>query len=416
MSQNIPPNTAGQQNHGNPYMQQAEGHQDQASSYAYQQTAARPDLDANAPLLQSNDLQRLNRKALFFLAGIVALLLLMAVWLFSRATASDDAVTKPRDETVVIPELPKDANMVSNPVAAEPIELAEPTVVLPPQLPPPPAEDYMRASTASSSQSPTYPREPTLAERRMMNSAGGEGAGGGSGGVTNDPYLQSLLATLPANQNQNRNNQSESADATSAQFINHADSLLVRGTYIRCVLETRIITDIPGLTSCIVTEPVYSINGRRLLLPKGSKILGKYNSEDPKIPRVSVIWDRITTPNGIDVSMQSPGVDNLGGAGFPGQYDGHWASKLSSALLISLVSDAFKYAGEKYGPETESVTSGGEVITSPFQSNTAESVQNLARQAVARSASRPATVTINQGTIVNVYVAKDVDFTGVISR
>jgi len=414
MNQNFPPNTDGQQNHGNPYMQQDERNQDPGSSYAYQQTTSRPDLDANAPILQSNDLQRLNRKALFFLAGIVALLLMMAVWLFSRATASDDTVTKPRDETVVIPELPKDANMVSNAVAAEPIELAEPTVVLPPQLPPPPPEEYMRSNAATSSQSPAYPREPTLAERRMMNSAGADGAGGGSGGVTSDPYLQSLLATLPANQN--RDSRSESADATSAQFISHADSLLVRGTYIRCVLETRIITDIPGLTSCIVTEPVYSINGRRLLLPKGSKILGKYNSEDPKIPRVSVIWDRITTPNGIDISMQSPGVDNLGGAGFPGQYDGHWASKLSSALLISLVSDAFKYAGEKYGPETESVTSGGEVITSPFQSNTAESVQNLARQAVERSASRPATVTINQGTIVNVYVAKDVDFTGVVSR
>ena len=412
MSQNLPPNTASQQNHGNPYMQQAEGHQDQASSYAYQQTAVRPDLDANAPLLQSNDLQRLNRKALFFLVGIVALLLMMAVWLFSRATAGDDAVSKPRDETVVIPELPKDANMGNNAVAAEAIELAEPTVVLPPQLPPPP-EEYVRANAAAPSQLPAYPREPTLAERRMINSAGAEGAGG-SGGVANDPYLQSLLASLPGNQN--RNNSAESAGATGAQFINNADSLLVRGTYIRCVLETRIITDIPGLTSCIVTEPVYSINGRRLLLPKGSKILGKYNSEDPKIPRVSVIWDRITTPNGIDVSMESPGVDNLGGAGFPGQYDGHWASKLSSALLISLVSDAFKYAGEKYGPETESVTSGGEVITSPFQSNTAESIQNLARQAVARSASRPATVTINQGTIVNVYVAKDVDFSGVVSR
>ncbi|MGH8106538.1 MAG: TrbI/VirB10 family protein, partial [Arenimonas sp.] len=338
----------------------------------------------------------------------------MAAWLLSRATASEDDVSKPREETVVIPELPKDANMGSNPVAAEPIEMVEPTVVLPPQLPPPPAEDYMQANTSEHSQLPPVSREPTLAERRMMNSAGGEGAGGGSGGVANDPYLQSLLATLPANKD--RNNNSESADATSAQFINNADSLLVRGTYIRCVLETRIITDIPGFTSCIVTEPVYSINGRRLLLPKGSKISGKYNTEDPKIPRVSVIWDRITTPNGIDVSMASPGVDNLGGAGIPGQYNAHWGSKLSSALLISLVSDAFKYAGEKYGPKTESVTSGGEVITSPFQSNTADAVQDLARQAVARSASRPATVTINQGTIVNVYVAKDVDFSGVVAR
>jgi len=410
MSQNIPPNPADQQDRRNPYMQ-VPAQEDAASSYGYQQAATRPDLDANAPVLQSNDLQKLNRKALFFLAGIVALLLMMAVWLLSRATSGDEDVSKPRDETVVIPELPRDTNVVSQESASDPIPLAEPTVVMPPQLPPPPPEDY---ASSNSSSLPPAPREPTLAERRMMNSATGEGSGNAGSLANNDPYLQSLMASLP--NNQDRNNRSESADATSAQFINNADALLVRGTYIRCVLETRIITDIPGFTSCVVTEPVYSINGRRLLLPKGSKISGKYNTEDPKIPRVSVIWDRITTPNGIDVSMASPGIDNLGGAGIPGQYNGHWGSKLSSALLISLVSDAFKYAGEKYGPKTETVTSGGEVITSPFQSNTAEAVQDLARQAVARSASRPATVTINQGTIVNVYVAKDVDFSGVVSR
>ncbi|HPO25638.1 MAG TPA: TrbI/VirB10 family protein, partial [Arenimonas sp.] len=116
------------------------------------------------------------------------------------------------------------------------------------------------------------------------------------------------------------------------------------------------------------------------------------------------------------VSMASPGIDNLGGAGVPGQYNAHWGSKLSSALLISLVSDAFKFAGEKYGPETESVTTGGQVITSPFKSNTARTMEQLASQAVERNLSRPATVTVNQGSIINVYVAKDVDFSGVVAR
>jgi type IV secretion system protein VirB10 len=43
-------------------------------------------------------------------------------------------------------------------------------------------------------------------------------------------------------------------------------------------------------------------------------------------------------------------------------------------------------------------------------------VQNLANQAVQASANRPATVTINQGTVIYVYVAKDVDFSGVVAR
>ena len=143
---------------------------------------------------------------------------------------------------------------------------------------------------------------------------------------------------------------------------------------------------------------------------------GSYDSEDPKIPRVAVIWDCITTPTGIDVSMQSPGVDNLGAAGHPGKLNSHWGSKLSSALLISLVGDVFKYLGEKEGPPTQSVTTGGQVITTPFQSNTAETVQKFADQVVERNLSRPATVTINQGVVINIYVAKDVSFANVVGR
>ena len=43
-------------------------------------------------------------------------------------------------------------------------------------------------------------------------------------------------------------------------------------------------------------------------------------------------------------------------------------------------------------------------------------MQNLANQAVQAAANRAPTVTINQGSIVYVYVAKDVDFSGVVAR
>jgi type IV secretion system protein VirB10 len=187
----------------------------------------------------------------------------------------------------------------------------------------------------------------------------------------------------------------------------------VRGTYIRCVLETRIVTDIPGFTSCVVTEPVYSINGRRLLLPSGSKVLGRYDAE-PRGPRVAVVWDRITTPEGIDISMASPGVDGLGGAGHPGHYSAHWGSRIGSALLVSLVSDAFKYAAAKEGPAGAVIGEGGVVVSSPYESSTARTMERLANQAL--DTRRPPTVTIQQGTLLNVYVARDVDFSAVVAR
>lgn len=356
--------------------------------YGARQEQADPDLDADAPVLRSSDVQRLNRKALLFLAGIIALLVVMTFWLLGRSGGDDAPAPKQeRPQAVVVPDLP-------DPVPVEPAVPADAGV---PPLPVLPEEE---ASTAAAGrQSGAESQQPSLVERRIAGLQDSS-AGGGSGGRG---------ATAA---------QATRTEASSAQYLGSPDTLLVRGTYLRCVLETRIVTDVPGFTSCIVTEPIYSINGHNLLLPKGSKILGRYD-QGADIARVAVIWDRIITPTGIDVTMQSPGVDGLGGAGHPGDYDGHWASKITSALLISLISDAFSWAAAEHGPESTATivgpSGGATVIEQPFESATARSMERLANQALQRSANRPGTVTINQGTVVNVYVAQDVDFAGVLA-
>ena len=407
MSQNMPPNPPGRSDdEADSSASYARDHdhdvdaRDEASNpyYANQQSAPPPDLDANAPQLKSNELQRLNRKALLFLAGIVALLVVAAFWMIKGASSGDDKVAKPvREEKVVIPELP---GSTAAPAEPEPIEVEQYAAA--PALPPLPSEQP-DPSEYGDGNVPPAPRAPTLMERRM--SAGTDSANvDAPGNAYGQPMIPGAQPVAPPEN-----------EPSTAQFIYRPDALLVRGTYIRCVLETRIITDIPGFTSCVVTEPVYSINGRSLLLPKGSKMSGRYNNAGATGPRVAVIWDRITTPNGIDVSMASPGVDNLGGAGHPGDYNAHWGSRIASALLISLISDAFSYAAAEHGPRTTTITNGT-VLDTPFESTTARTMERLANQALDKSINRPPTVTINQGTVVNVYVSKDVDFTNVLAR
>lgn len=369
---------------------QARAEHDSNPYFARQRAAEAPDLDANDPILQSNDIKRLNRKALFFLAGVALLLILAIFWLVSRNSEKAE-VAKPRAETVVAPALPQ--NITS--AEPDPVPLAQQQQYSPP-LPTTPPE-YNDAPVTIA---PERERGPTLLERRILAEqdarAGSQAAGG-------------IPGALPAGQ--------EDDQVTLAKPISNPDGLLVRGTYIRCILETRIISDFDGFTSCIVTEPVYSINGHNLLLPKGSKMLGQYAAKEPTSARMQVVWDRITTPNGLDVKLEGPGIDNLGSAGHPGQYDAHWGNKIASALFISMLSDAFKYAAAEYGPETTTVGLGSGVITQqPFESNTARSIQDIAEQAVAKSGRRPSTVTINQGTVLNVYVAKDVDFTAVLPK
>ena len=393
----------------------ASGAAPEASSNPYfgnTQAGPAPDLDASAPQLRSAEEQRLNRKALLFLGGIVVLLVAMGFLLFRKGQEDKDAPADVnKTARAVTPELP---------TAAPPPQAAADPIQMVPPLPPPPPLDSTPLFVPQSDSAREMDRGPTLLDRRIGSGSGvgggdGQDGNGGNGGRGMDEYTRAMLAQLP-------NNQAAPAkvrrgpdveDVSNASYIRSPDALLVRGTYLRCVLETRIITDIAGYTSCLVTEPVYSINGRNLLLPKGSKIYGAYGG-GPTGKRVEVIWDRITTPNGIDVAMSSPGVDQLGGAGHPGQYSAHWGSRIASALMISLIADAFKYAAAEHGPESTTVASNGFAVRSPYESATARTMERLANEALSEGR-RPPTVTINQGTIVNVYVAKDVDFTSVLN-
>lgn len=372
-----------------------------------------PDLDAAAPTLQSNDLRRMNRRAPGFLAAIIVLLLGLGFWLLTSGS-SEAPPPKAREETVTVPT-PVAPSLPPEQAPA----LPQAQQAIPLQAPPPlPTPEQLRPAPM-----PETARGPSLLERRIASANEDPAAVGNAGtaiaGAAGYPGGLIPGAGAPAAPSRSATGNiayggSPLADVSNAEPLQHPDTLMLRGTFIRCVLETRIITDIPGFTSCTVTEPVYSFTGKRLLLPKGSKVLGKYEME-PNGPRVAVIWDRIVTPTGIDVSMASPGVDTLGGAGHPGHYNAHWGSRIGAALLISMLSDAFKYEAAEHGPRQTTI-SNGVVTQTPFESNTADTIQQLANQAVQRAANRPATVTINQGTVLAIYVAKDVDFAGVVAR
>lgn len=364
---------------GNPYASQ------------YQQRGEEPDLDAGAPQLRAAELRRMNRRALFLLAAVVLLLMMVAYWMIQSAMTPRER-PKPREEKVTVADAPATVALPQLPrPTPAPAPTARPIPLMPQPMSTPPLP---RAPIAQA------PREPSLVQRRIEAAE--------AGGMPTAP-----TAAVPPSTGNGLPGSADS-DLTSAQPLTKPDTLMQRGTYIRCVLETRIISDIAGYSTCLVTEPVYSFNGHTLLLPKGSKILGSYQKNQNQ-RRVEVIWDRIITPTGIDVNMKSPGIDNLGGSGLPGQYDAHWGSRIGAALLISMLSDAFKYEAAKHGPKTTTI-SNGYVTQEPFESNTARTVQDLANQAVREAANRAPTVTINQGTVIYVYVAKDVDFSGVVAR
>ncbi len=357
------------------------------------ESTAAPELQEDPPIRFGMG-RRLNKKGVLFLAAIGSVGAALLIWgLSSFSLFGKQKTTVPSSETVHIPEDTYVTQRPPLPTASAPQEMppmppipvVSPTVALPPVVSSPVA----RAST---------PVDPLI----QLRGNGGSLISGGEGEAS-----KANAAAALAKSNVSR--------------LQNPDTLLPRGNYIRCVLETRLNSDIPGFTSCIVTEPVYSINGQRLLVEKGAKISGQYKTENTETGRVAVLWERILTPNGLDIFLASPGADNLGAAGHPGDVNRHWMSRIGAAVLISIMGDAFQIASARYAPDsaksntTTISTDTGAITqqTNPYQSQTAQALQQAGRMALQSAANRPATITIPQGTVISVYVARDIDFAGV---
>lgn len=191
-----------------------------------------------------------------------------------------------------------------------------------------------------------------------------------------------------------------------ASFLPNRNFLLAKGAFIDCALQTRLDTTVPGMTACVVTRNVYSDNGKVLLIERGSKVQGEYQSNMRQgMARIFVLWNRITTPNGVAIPLDSPGTDQLGGAGIPGYVDTHFWERFGGALMLSLVDDVARGVTSQSNSSSEG---------SQFNfTSTGDATQNMAAEALRNTINIPPTLYRNQGGQVGIYVARDLDFSGV---
>ena len=188
--------------------------------------------------------------------------------------------------------------------------------------------------------------------------------------------------------------------------------MLPRGRQADCILTGRIIDEVPGFTSCVLAQNLYSDNGRVLLLERGSELSGEYGiTNQSGSERLFVTWQRIKTPLGIEIDLGSPGADRLGTSGLPGHLDNRWGARIASALLISLVQDV-SVAVINRQSATSSSGSNNVSVASPGQ-NTANASGQLAEEVIKQTLKVRPRLTINEGSRISIYVARDLDFSPV---
>lgn len=235
-----------------------------------------------------------------------------------------------------------------------------------------------------------------VAGKTSAAAGGGEGAPAGTGsggelGGASGGMAEMLSATR--------------TPTRKAGMLGNRNFILAKGSFIDCALQTRLDSTVPGMTACVITRDVFSDNGKVLLVERGSTVSGEYKANMRQgMARIFVLWSRIKTPNGVVINLDSPGTDQLGGAGVPGYIDNHFWQRFGGALMLSLVDDVARGL-------TSNTGSGG---NSQFNFNsTGDATQNMAAEALKNTINIPPTLYKNQGEQVGIYIARDLDFSSV---
>ena len=197
-----------------------------------------------------------------------------------------------------------------------------------------------------------------------------------------------------------------------ALFLGDRSLVMPKGTTFTCAVTTQIASAVSGPIGCQVLRNIYSDNGRVVLVERGSHIDGEYavTQVQPGMTRVPAIWTRIRTPNGVVVELDSKGAEThatgpLGQGGVGGSVDNRWGERLSAALLVSFIDSALQITVNSSQPSN----SGNSVVLG----NATQASGKLAEKVLESTINIPPLIYTNQGAVVGVYTAQDIDFSGV---
>jgi type IV secretion system protein VirB10 len=190
--------------------------------------------------------------------------------------------------------------------------------------------------------------------------------------------------------------------AVHAEVLPARRLLLPKGSFIDCTLETAIDSTLPGMTTCVMATDAFGVDGNVVLLERGTKLIGETRGEVQQgAARIFVLWTEARTPTGVVVPLDSPGADELGRSGLPGEVNRHFWERFGAAMLVSVVNGAVQAAAQS------SHGGSGNVIVNPSAS------QDVLTEILKNTINISPTVVKQNGDRIQVFVARDVDFRSV---
>lgn len=175
--------------------------------------------------------------------------------------------------------------------------------------------------------------------------------------------------------------------------------MLAAGSVIAASLLTGLNSDLPGFVTAQVTSHVYdSATGRTLLIPQGSRLIGRYDSvvafgQD----RALIVWQRLMLPDGSSIRLDNlPATDASGQAGLADRVDNHgW--RLVRGVALSTV----------LGVGTELTVDGESELVRAFRESTQQNTSRAGERIVERELDVQPTISVRPGWPLRVIVHRD---------
>ena len=173
---------------------------------------------------------------------------------------------------------------------------------------------------------------------------------------------------------------------------------IYEGSFLEAIMATQLTGDFPGPVLAVVSVPFYSADRQRILVPRGTRIVGSAQAvTNQDQARLGIGFHRLIFPDGSWVSLQFRGLNQLGEGALKDQINRHYLSMFVAVGAVGVLSGLTAAGGNPYEGGTQAMRSGA-----------GQGLGQAATRILDRFLNRMPTITIRAGHRLRVWFTSDV--------
>ena len=172
-------------------------------------------------------------------------------------------------------------------------------------------------------------------------------------------------------------------------------------------------TSVPA--SAIVERNVFAEDGRNIVIPAGSKLIGRCSSGagTNHVSKLEISWERLIRPDGSQFTLSATSGDAQGRGGVAAYLDEQWLARYGKPLLQSTLTSAISYVvasddavtdNADYGTTSQSDRARA---AQDARENFLDNMEQIFQQMIEESSSTPPVVFVPSGTRMTVFAMDD---------